>query len=66
MLKKEDTDVISYSQTPRRCRITSELTSTNDQYLDFDYEATQVSSQWKKCLLPRCALFFENSHAWLH
>lgn len=62
MLKKEDTNVISYSQIPRRFRITNELISANDQYLYLDYEATQVSSQQKKCHLPRCALFFEYSH----
>lgn len=62
MLKKEDTNVISYSQTPRRCRVMNELISANDQYLYLDYETTQVSSQQKKCHLPRCALFFKYSH----
>lgn len=63
MLKKKDSNGISYSHILRRCRITNELISANDQYLYLDYEATQVPSQWKKCLLPRCALFFEYSHA---
>lgn len=45
MLKKEDTNVISSSQIPRRCRITNELINANDQYLYLDYGTTQVSRQ---------------------
>lgn len=49
MLQKEDTNVISYSQIPRRSRMTNELISANDQYLYLDYKANQVPCQWKVC-----------------
>lgn len=58
MLKKEDTNVISYSQIPRRSRMTNWLISANDQYLYLDYEANQVSCQWEKCVFAKVRFGF--------
>lgn len=43
--------------------MTNELISANDQYLYLDYEANQVSCQWKKVCPCQGILWFLSSAA---